>query len=42
MLLPFPYTINNSEAMLALSGYLVCVDKVKVQSGPEQSKAAQA
>lgn len=38
MLLSFPYTINNSEEMLVLSGYFVCADKAKEQSGPEQSE----
>lgn len=37
MLLSFPCTINNSEEMLVLSGYFVCADKAKEQSGPEQS-----
>lgn len=42
MLLSFPYTINNSEEMLVLSGYLVRAGKAKEQSGPDQSKVAAA
>lgn len=40
MLLSFPYTINNSEEMLVLSGYVVRADKAKGRSGPEQTKVA--
>lgn len=40
MLFSFPYSINNSEETLVLSGYFVCANKAKEQPGPEQSEVA--